>query len=1133
MTRDDANVPDPASGLVASAAELPADVLAAIEREMRVSVSDVPPELVRHAVAASKKCGNEAFSAARFSDAARFYTQALAGAPDDKALRSNRSAAYLALGWTDEAVADAVRCVALDAAWPKAHYRLGKALAATGEWHAAAASLETCARLMTGVGLETKPGDTPGDAPGGASGDAPSDAEPRRATDAKKATHATTLDGVLELLAVAQAESEDARGRLVAQELSKRRALAARLRAARRADDRENTLARWRQTMSGPEWDVEDHEWRPTFAPGARLSSLSRRRFEEDPRRAGVLAHFKNLADLAAPKASLVALGDVERTRAYARAAQRLVAKKTKSLAAEADRAGETEKKGVAAVCLSGGGPGVLPLCAAAAGAARVLSVERGPFSFRAACGVCRANEARGFLKPGVVTVLDKPVDAVAAGDFAREDERATKADVVLVDLLDRAGGLGMKLLRSIDAVATAGLVAPDALVTPRRLKTFACLAQIRLESVRGLDLRAMNAYRWHPQTARFDPKREPHVTLSDAFEVFDLDLQARAQAKAREARDDANERRRARSDATNGDGGARASWDEDRRLSVSVSRDGAWNAVVFWFEADMGHSGDVLRSAEPPPGAGGTGVRASHEARPEPARRPPSSRNLFKAASWSLAAQYLDEVFVRRGETVSLRVRRDDDQVFFASEPPPATPRTGAVPTWHYDMLNDAGRNEAYDEAIACAVARVKRSDGASGAKPPFDVGASATARDPKPATALRPCSVIDAGSGSGLLAMFAARAGADAVTAIERSAHMTDVGEEVACVNGFAGVVTCLNRDARHVLTRESLPGAQPLNGALKPDGVPTEMRAKADVMVFEIFDSGLIGEGALHVVAAGRARLLREKHVLVPARARMFAQLIETRFGETKVELGRFSDADADADDGVASDGFVFDFSHANRWRWREEYEGVDLESDANKGKWRALSAPFPAFAFDFYDVSPETLAPEESRVRPKITAEGTCNAVAFWFELDLGVDANGETITLSTSPYDGTKGQTWQQAVQYLEEFIVKPGDEAPLVAKHDTYGVSFEVDDTDGAFEVFASRRIGSGRGRPSAPSHDPKWGAAFAAAKKIDHALTKAVTQNPLEYRAVAEVAVAAGARPADLGLEAEQGAEFCVKYMG
>ena len=1131
MTRDDANVSAPHSGLVASAAELPADMLAAIEKEMRVSVSDVPPELVRHAVAASKKCGNDAFAAARFSDAARFYTQALAGAPDDKALRSNRSAAYLALGRTNEAVADAVRCVALDAAWPKAHYRLGKALAASGEWHAAAASLETCARLMTGVGAKTTQ-QSLDDASFDSVAKRTRDADETGARDrATKKKHDATLDGVLELLAVARAESEDARGRLVAQELTKRRALAARLRAARRADDRENTLARWRQTMSGPEWDVEDHEWRPTFAPGARLSSLNRRAFDEDPRRAGVLAHFKNLAELAAPKLSLAALGDAERTRAYARAAKMLVAKRAKSLATEPrDREAEKAKEGVVALCLSGGGPGVLPLCAAAAGAARVFSVERGPFSFRAARGVCRANEARGLLKPGTVTVLDKPVDGLAAGDLIREDARAAKADVVLVDILDRAGGLGMKLLRSIDAVASKGLVSIDALVSPRRLKTFACLAQIRLESVRGLDLRAMNAYRWHPQTARFDPKREPHVTLSDAFEVFDLDMQARARTKAREARDDANEANDDEKDLLEKKKKAsHASWDEDFVLSVPATRDGAWNAVVFWFEADMGHSGDVLRSAEPPPGANRS--RASSEPSREPShRRTSSSGTLFAATSWGLAAQYLDEVFVRRGETVSLRVRRDDDQVFFASESfGSATPRTSAVPTWHYDMLNDAGRNEAYDEAIRRAVGRAKRADVASNPPNPRrgDAGASAPA--------LRPCSVIDAGSGSGLLAMFAARAGADVVTAIERSSHMTDVGEETACVNGFAGKIHCLNRDARHVLTSESLPGLQPLNGALKPDGVPTEMKAKAGVMVFEIFDSGLIGEGALHVIAAARARLLREGHTLVPARARMFAQLIETRFGETEIELGACFDSDSDdverlvgEDVSGGGDTFVFDFSHANRWRWREEYEGVDLESDANRGKWRALSAPFPAFAFDFYDVSPETLKPEELRARPKITTEGTCNAVAFWFELELGADENGETVTLSTSPYDGTKGQTWQQAVQYLEEFRVRPGDAAPLVVKHDTYGVSFGVDDADGAFDVFASRRTG-----PSAPSHDPKWGAAYAAAKKIDHALTKAVTQNPLEYRAVAEVAVAAGARPADLGLEAEQGAEFCIKYMG
>lgn len=1167
MTRSNVPAPEtappiPPSGLAASAAELPADVLAAIEREMRTRVSDVPPELVRHAVAVSKKAGNDAFAAKRFADAARFYTQAIAGAPDDKALRSNRSAAYLALGRTEEAVADGVRCVALDARWPKAHYRLGKALAAAGEWHAAASSLETCARLMTGVGLDEKKHDEHDGVPHDVSEDSEDtstkeDTHKRLSvTDAedagKKTTvndstpnarDAATLDGVLELLAVAQAESEDARGRMVAHELSKRRAFASRLRAARRADDREATLMRWKQTMSGPEWDVEDQEWRPTFAQNARLSVLNKHAFAKDPRRAGVLAHFRNLAELAAPKLSLQALDDEERTRVYARAAKRLVAKAKKAKRGDEKAESEKNKRDVVALCLSGGGPGVLPLCAAAAGAARVFSVERGPFSFRAARGVCRANEARGVVRPNTITVLDRPIDQVDPTD---DKLRGAAADVVLLDVLDRAGGLGMRLLRSIDQVARKGLASRDALVSPKRLRTFACLAQIKIESVRGLDLRLMNAYRWHPQAARFDPTREPHVVLSDAFEVFDIDLEARLRANfdARQVSEDGED-----APKRGGGAGGAASWDEDFTLSVPITKDGALNAVVFWFEADMGHSGDVLRSAEPPPRMRFP-EQILYPEIPSPSEASEMlkvHRNVFTACSWGLAAQYLDEVFVRRGETVSLRVRRDDDQVLFASAASASTPRTATIPTWHYDMLNDAGRNEAYDEAITCAVRRVKglrvngRAETLGDALSTKDAPSGNDSSAPETPPTTRPCSVIDAGSGSCLLAMFAARAGADFVTAIERSAHMTDVGEEIACVNGFAGKIHCLHRDARHVLTRESLPGVSPLNGALKPDGVPTEMQAKADLMVYEIFDSGLIGEGALHVIAAARARLLREKHVLVPARARMFAQLIEARFGESStVELGGFASDDREVgslddddrdvvDSSSSSSSFKFDFSHANRWRWREEYEGVDLESAANAKKWRPLSAPFPFFEFDFYDVSPSTLAPEEKRVRAPIIEDGTCNAVAFWFELELGTDANGDAITLSTSPYDGTKGQTWQQAVQYLEEFVVKSGDAAPLVARHDTYGVSFQVDDADGAFETFASRR----KNAKHAPSHDPAWGAAFAAAKKIDHALANALTQNPLEYRAVAEVAVAAGARPADLGLEAEQGAELCVKYMG
>lgn len=62
-----------------------------------------------------------------------------------------------------------------------------------------------------------------------------------------------------------------------------------------------------------------------------------------------------------------------------------------------------------------------------------------------------------------------------------------------------------------------------------------------------------------------------------------------------------------------------------------------------------------------------------------------------------------------------------------------------------------------------------------------------------------------------------------------------------------------------------------------------------------------------------------------------------------------------------------------------------------------EWHALAAPVEAMAFDFYEAA-EDMAPAEVALRVAATAGGVCNAVAFWFELQLD-----ETLRLSTSPY----------------------------------------------------------------------------------------------------------------------------------
>ena len=81
--------------------------------------------------------------------------------------------------------------------------------------------------------------------------------------------------------------------------------------------------------------------------------------------------------------------------------------------------------------------------------------------------------------------------------------------------------------------------------------------------------------------------------------------------------------------------------------------------------------------------------------------------------------------------------------------------------------MLNDVDRNEKFDAAIRAAVARVRAAS------------AAASADDP--------VCVLDLGSGSGLLAMMASRAGADVVHAIEQSDLLSEVGPSIVARNGF----------------------------------------------------------------------------------------------------------------------------------------------------------------------------------------------------------------------------------------------------------------------------------------------------------------------------------------------------------
>jgi predicted RNA methylase len=150
----------------------------------------------------------------------------------------------------------------------------------------------------------------------------------------------------------------------------------------------------------------------------------------------------------------------------------------------------------------------------------------------------------------------------------------------------------------------------------------------------------------------------------------------------------------------------------------------------------------------------------------------------------------------------------------------------------YHNHMLSDGPRTSSYAQAIAETVR-------------PGDV-------------------VVDIGTGTGILAMMAARAGAERVYAIE-AGPVIKLAERVVEANGMQDVITLVEAASFDVTLPEL-----------------------ADVLVSEIIWNAGLGEGILAAVADARERLLKPEPRMIPARLEMWVAPIECELGHRSVSV-----------------------------------------------------------------------------------------------------------------------------------------------------------------------------------------------------------------------------------------------------
>ena len=163
-------------------------------------------------------------------------------------------------------------------------------------------------------------------------------------------------------------------------------------------------------------------------------------------------------------------------------------------------------------------------------------------------------------------------------------------------------------------------------------------------------------------------------------------------------------------------------------------------------------------------------------------------------------------------------------------------------IDEYHFPMLNDLIRNNAYEEALRLAINPKSR--------------------------------VLDVGSGTMLLSMMSARLGATKVLGVERDFRLVKIAKEILELNHY-------NSNSNTI---------QLFSGDLSALRVGSKyLKEPANILVSETLDCLLIGEGFLKIIMDSKENgLITPDATIIPNHGSIFFQLLETIYSLSETSL-----------------------------------------------------------------------------------------------------------------------------------------------------------------------------------------------------------------------------------------------------
>ncbi|GFF56868.1 probable protein arginine N-methyltransferase [Aspergillus udagawae] len=239
----------------------------------------------------------------------------------------------------------------------------------------------------------------------------------------------------------------------------------------------------------------------------------------------------------------------------------------------------------------------------------------------------------------------------------------------------------------------------------------------------------------------------------------------------------------------------------------------------------------------------------------------------------------------------------------------------------------------------------------------------------------------VLDVGCGTGILSMFAAKAGAKHVIGVDMSS-IIEKAREIVAVNGLSDRITLLQGKMEEV----QLP-------------FPT-----VDIIISEWMGYFLLYESMLDTVLYARDRYLAPGGKIFPDKATMYLAAIED--GEYKDDKIGFWD-----------NVYGFDYSPMKEIALTEPLvDTVELKA--------LVSDPCSIITFDLYTVTKADLSFRVPFSLP-VKRSDFIHAIIAWFDIDF--TACHKPISFSTGPH--AKYTHWKQTVFYLRDVLTVEEEES--------------------------------------------------------------------------------------------------------